>query len=51
MKTLPLLNCGLCGAPRCRNHAEDVAAGRAQDGDCVFLARERIEKLRSIYKK
>lgn len=51
MKALPLLNCGLCGAPRCRNHAEDVAGGRSQVGDCVFLSRERIETLRSIYKK
>jgi hypothetical protein len=51
MKALPLLDCGLCGAPRCRNHAEDAAAGRSQVGDCVFLSRERIETLRSIYKK
>jgi Na+-translocating ferredoxin:NAD+ oxidoreductase RNF subunit RnfB len=48
---LPLLNCGLCGAPSCRNHAEDVAAGRADLGDCVFLSRDRINTLREIYKR
>jgi len=51
LKGLPLLNCGLCGAPTCKNHAEDVAAGRTEVGDCVFLSRERIEVLRKIYKK
>jgi iron only hydrogenase large subunit-like protein len=51
MKALPLLDCGLCGAPNCRSQAEDTAAGRSQVGDCVFISRERIETLRSIYKK
>jgi iron only hydrogenase large subunit-like protein len=51
MRALPLLNCGLCGAPSCRNHAEDAAAGRSEIGDCVFISRERIEKLREVYKK
>ncbi|MBM3311169.1 MAG: hypothetical protein FJY80_06650, partial [Candidatus Aminicenantes bacterium] len=46
---LPGVNCGLCGAPSCRHHAEDVAAGRADVGDCVFLSRDRIETLRKIY--
>ncbi len=48
---LPLLNCGLCGAPSCKNHAEDVAAGRAALRDCVFLSRGRIDLLRKIYGK
>jgi Na+-translocating ferredoxin:NAD+ oxidoreductase RNF subunit RnfB len=51
VKGLPLLNCGLCGAPTCKNHAEDAAAGRAEIGDCVFLSRDRIEELRRVYKK
>jgi iron only hydrogenase large subunit-like protein len=51
MKVLPLLNCGLCGAPSCKSHAEDVAATRAEMIDCVFLSPERIERLRKIYKK
>ena len=51
LRGLPLLNCGLCGAPTCKNHAEDVAASRADVGDCVFLSRDRIDLLRQIYKK
>jgi Na+-translocating ferredoxin:NAD+ oxidoreductase RNF subunit RnfB len=51
IKGLPLLNCGLCGAPSCKDHADDVAAGRAELGDCVFLSRDRLELLRAIYKK
>jgi len=50
-KALPMLNCGLCGAPTCKNHAEDVAAGRANIGDCVFLSLHRIDELRTYYKK
>ena len=51
VRALPLLNCGLCGAPTCRNHAEDVAASRADLQDCVFLSLDRIGQLRSFYKK
>ena len=51
LKALPLLNCGLCGAPTCKNHAEDVAAKRADLSDCVFLSLHRIDVLRTIYKK
>jgi len=51
LKGLPLLNCGLCGTPSCKDHAEDVAAGRTEIGDCVFLSKARIDQLRKIYKK
>jgi Na+-translocating ferredoxin:NAD+ oxidoreductase RNF subunit RnfB len=51
LKALPLLNCGLCGAPSCKEHAEDVAWGRAEISDCVFLSKSRIDRLRRIYKK
>jgi len=51
LKVLPLVNCGLCGAPSCKRHAEDVAANRAEMVDCVFLSSERIKRLRKIYKK
>jgi ArsR family metal-binding transcriptional regulator len=51
LRTLPLLNCGLCGAPKCRNHAEDVAAGRVDLIDCVFLSPDRIKVLGKFYKK
>jgi len=51
LRTLPLLNCGLCGAPKCKNHAEDVAASRADLIDCVFLSPDRIKALGKHYKK
>lgn len=51
MKSLPSLNCGLCGAPTCWNHAEDVAGHRAELRDCVFLSKERIDELRRIYRR
>jgi Na+-translocating ferredoxin:NAD+ oxidoreductase RNF subunit RnfB len=50
-KALPLLNCGLCGAPSCEDHAEDVAYSRAEISDCVFLSKSRIDQLRRFYKK
>jgi len=49
LKALPKLDCGLCGAPTCKSHAEDVAALRADIEECVFLSRERIDLLRKIY--
>lgn len=51
LERLPLLNCGLCGAPSCRNHADDVAALRADLSDCIFLSRDRIDRLRKFYIK
>jgi len=51
LKALSGLNCGLCGAPTCKSHAEDVAHSRADLRDCVFLSRERIDELRHIYQR
>jgi len=51
LKALPMLNCGLCGAPTCRSHAEDAAMGRDKIEECVFLSQDRIHSLRDIYKK
>jgi len=51
LKGLPLLNCGLCGAPSCKDHADDVAQARTEISDCVFLSKARIDQLRKIYKK
>jgi len=51
VKSVPSLNCGLCGAPTCKNHADDAAAAEADLSDCVFLSRDRINFLREIYKK
>jgi Na+-translocating ferredoxin:NAD+ oxidoreductase RNF subunit RnfB len=51
LKALPMLNCGLCGAPTCRSHAEDAALGRDEIGECVFLSHDRIRTLRETYRK
>jgi iron only hydrogenase large subunit-like protein len=51
LKGLPLLNCGLCGAPSCKDHADDVAWAKTEISDCVFLSKARIDRLRKIYKK
>ncbi|MDD3832198.1 MAG: [Fe-Fe] hydrogenase large subunit C-terminal domain-containing protein [Clostridia bacterium] len=36
-KTLPNLDCGLCGAPSCRAFAEDVESGMADISMCVRM--------------
>jgi hypothetical protein len=46
---LPGVDCGLCGAPTCEVFAADVANGYAKPEDCVFLDRERLEKLKEVY--
>ncbi|WP_130863295.1 [Fe-Fe] hydrogenase large subunit C-terminal domain-containing protein [Bacilliculturomica massiliensis] len=43
--TLPGLDCGSCGAPSCHALAEDIVMGIAQEGDCVFKLRERMQAL------
>jgi hypothetical protein len=48
-KLLPQLNCGLCGAPTCKDLAEDASAGQGRIGDCVFLSPNRIDFLKTIY--
>lgn len=42
-KTLPGLRCGSCGAPSCHAFAEDVVMGRADQEDCIFKVRERMQ--------
>jgi len=51
LKALPLLNCGLCGAPTCRSHADDAAMGRDDIRECVFLSPDRIDVLRDVYRR
>lgn len=43
LKELPGLDCGSCGSPNCRAHAEDVARGYAKMTDCIFKLFETIE--------
>lgn len=42
-KTLPGLDCGTCGAPSCRDLAEDIVRGKASIEDCVFFTRENTD--------
>ncbi|MDR1754315.1 MAG: 4Fe-4S dicluster domain-containing protein [Eubacterium sp.] len=52
MEILPGLDCGCCGAPTCRAHAEDVARGIASESDCIHILRKYIgnftDKLKNI---
>ena len=42
---LPQLDCGSCGAPSCRELAEDIVRGKANETDCIFKLRERVSAL------
>ncbi len=42
-KILPGLDCGTCGAPSCRDLAEDIVRGKASIEDCVFFTREKTD--------
>lgn len=42
---LPGLDCGACGAPSCHALAEDIVVGKAQETDCIFIMRERINEI------
>ncbi|HAI21312.1 MAG TPA: ferredoxin [Clostridiales bacterium UBA8153] len=42
---LPGLDCGSCGAPSCRALAEDIAREDADETDCIFILRERVQVL------
>ncbi|MDZ7816398.1 MAG: [Fe-Fe] hydrogenase large subunit C-terminal domain-containing protein [Planctomycetota bacterium] len=46
---LPGLKCGLCGAPNCHAHAQDIAQGNSSEEECIFLSDERLEYLRDKY--
>ena len=35
--SLPLKDCGICGAPDCRTLADDVVRGYAREEDCPFV--------------
>lgn len=41
-KTLPYVDCGLCGSPTCNTLAEDVVQGRASIKQCVYV-QKRLE--------
>lgn len=44
-KVLPGMDCGSCGAPSCRALAEDIVRGEANELDCVFILKQRVQSL------
>lgn len=40
---LPGLDCGTCGAPSCRDLAEDIVRGKGSIEDCVFFTRDKSD--------
>lgn len=42
-KVLPGLDCGTCGAPSCRDLAEDIVRGKGAIEDCVFFTRDKSD--------
>lgn len=49
LATLPGLDCGLCGAPTCKDLARDVSMGDASKNDCIFLSERRLQDLQRVY--
>ncbi len=49
LKTLPGLDCGLCGAPTCKELARDVRFGDADRNECLFYSKDRLKDLRERY--
>lgn len=47
-KRLPGLDCGSCGAPKCRALAEDIVMGNANEVDCVFILQDRVLELSKL---
>lgn len=43
METLPYVDCGLCGSPKCSSLAEDIVQGEAAIERCIYVQR-RMEK-------
>ena len=43
-RALPGLDCGSCGSPTCRALAEDIVEGQANEDQCIFLMREKLQK-------
>lgn len=37
MQLLPMVDCGICGAPSCQALAQDIAQGKAQANQCIFI--------------
>lgn len=37
MQLLPMVDCGICGAPSCQSLAQDIAQGYANINHCIFI--------------
>ena len=37
VQLLPMVDCGICGAPSCQAFAQDIAQGKAQANQCIFI--------------
>ncbi len=46
---LPMIDCGVCGAPDCATLAEDIARSNAQLSDCVFHGSQRLDYLKELF--
>ena len=46
-KTLPQTDCGSCGSPTCRCFAEDIVRGTADEIDCIYKLKEKVQTLMS----
>lgn len=46
-KTLPQTDCGSCGSPTCKCFAEDIVRGKAEDIDCIYKLKEKVNTLMS----
>jgi len=48
VKNFPGLDCGCCGAPTCRSHAEDAARGLANENDCIHIMRKYMHEAEGL---
>ncbi|MDR0820992.1 MAG: 4Fe-4S binding protein [Oscillospiraceae bacterium] len=45
---LPGLDCGCCGAPSCRAHAEDIIKGKTTENECIHLLKKNLQALAGV---
>lgn len=44
LKVLPQIDCGVCGAPRCKDLAIDIVKGKAKTIQCIFIQRNILRE-------
>ncbi len=44
MQLLPMVDCGICGAPSCQALAQDIAQGEGSIQQCVFIQKIMEQK-------